>query len=178
MCQANSLTCTINPLPPPQYSLDTYVETRNVHSAVEPLENLKNACRQFPQSLWDIECRPPPGGRPFETAERRLEIPGTARVVACSACHSRGWQLCTACHGRGRADCDSCYPELSAAAPGGRARMLELPSQAVYGRQACPECSETGESSCPYCGGTGHLHCKACLGKGKMQRFMQLTVRL
>uniref|UniRef100_A0A1I8F9N5 Protein SSUH2 homolog n=1 Tax=Macrostomum lignano TaxID=282301 RepID=A0A1I8F9N5_9PLAT len=142
-----------------QYSLDTYVETRNVHSAVEPLENLKNACRQFPQSLWDIECRP--GGRPFESSEQRVAIPGTARV-------------CVACHGSRRADCDTCFGG-DFAGPG--SRRLEFPSQAVYGRHACHECNETGEYGCPYCTGVGHLHCKACLGKGKLQRYMQLTVR-
>ncbi|PAA93084.1 hypothetical protein BOX15_Mlig002784g1 [Macrostomum lignano] len=155
-----------------QYSLDTYVETRNVHSAVEPLENLKNACRQFPQSLWDIECRP--GGRPFESSEQRVAIPGTARVILCSACNGRGWQVCVACHGSGRADCDTCFGG-DFAGPG--SRRLEFPSQAVYGRHACHECNETGEYGCPYCTGVGHLHCKACLGKGKLQRYMQLTVR-
>uniref|UniRef100_A0A1I8F9C2 B box-type domain-containing protein n=1 Tax=Macrostomum lignano TaxID=282301 RepID=A0A1I8F9C2_9PLAT len=135
-------------------------------------ENLKNACRQFPQSLWDIECRP--GGRPFESSEQRVAIPGTARVILCSACNGRGWQVCVACHGSGRADCDTCFggdfaagrqPPTGVSVAGGvrPARVSRMQRDREYG--------------CPYCTGVGHLHCKACLGKGKLQRYMQLTVR-
>ncbi|PAA84674.1 hypothetical protein BOX15_Mlig012812g2 [Macrostomum lignano] len=164
-----------------QYSLETFVETRDINEAQEPswgFGSLRKYSRRLRNrggggrggdvtSKWEVDCPRP--ARMFEEGRGRVEVPGSAKLVACPGCEGVGFAGCPDCRGAGLCDCVRCE--------GTGYKLSREPLAERIKHSPCYYCATDGTTRCPFCEGTGRRRCSDCKGHRTLRRYLLVNVR-
>lgn len=121
---------------------------------------------------WAVALPPP---RSFDDDRgARVPLPGSTRVIVCTACSGRGSTLCRRCGGKQRVLVTREVPAArTAAASAGSAARPTTGSDATA--PVAPPRTEQVLVPCPECGGRGGVTCERCTGVGRLvqRQFFQ-----
>ena len=133
-----------------QCELQTFVESRQTytrHKAIKSLEKLDFSLDEDKPSLWDIRVKPPPPFPP-STIRKRIEYPGTNKIIGCDRCEGICRIPCVNCGGAGHKDCWNCNGD-------GVLKNNRIDYAHVEGSAGPQGVSRTVVEACCICGGRG-----------------------
>ena len=93
-----------------QVELFTFVESRQSytrHKAIKDLEKPDFDVDEEKPSIWMVPAKPPPPFPP-NPIRKRIEFPGTSKIIGCDRCEGVCRIPCVNCGGAGHKDCWNC----------------------------------------------------------------------
>ena len=93
-----------------QVELFTFVESRQSytrHKAIKDLEKPDFDVDEEKPCIWLVPAKPPPPFPP-NPIRKRIEFPGTSKIIGCDRCEGVCRIPCVNCGGAGHKDCWNC----------------------------------------------------------------------
>jgi eukaryotic-like serine/threonine-protein kinase len=154
------------------YTLKVLYETRTPEQIEEEPDHKAQAPKlEREQDRWGLALPAPKGFQ--EEAGDKITLPGSAQVVECGVCDSKGRVVCPRCQGRARVIVNRDPAKPGLAAPSGPAPRHRGAATAVAAADAPPAPHAPALMPCPDCKGTGSLPCERCEGAGRL--FLRKT---